>query len=380
MMLDKPLISIVVACYNTEKYIESCLDSILHQSYSNIEIICVDDCSTDDTERLVRQTMKKDNRIKWLSTEKNSGLSDSRNLGLEYCQGEYVMFVDGDDCLLPESISKLYTSMDDDDCVVIGGAIVNYEEDKEQYGILVDNDRNYYTIKHEIKTNALSDISATMRLPVNAWGKLWRMSVIKANEVKFPSGLLYEDACFLWKYLLVAPYIHTIKTPIVKYHRHMEGSIMSDTFKKSPRMSINHIFILEDIFNFAVLHHSEHILRSKMTKLYEDNFWNAYNMAPSSDYEEIFSTMCRILREQRIDTTTSPALQYVARYDEISKSEIFMEAYKGVKGVGIDISPLALKLTGKLAKYRKLTKLFVCISSLLLVILMFVILRFYRFH
>jgi hypothetical protein len=219
-----------------------------------------------------------------------------------------------------------------------------------------------------------------MNLPVNAWGKLWRMSIIKANEVKFPSGLLYEDACFLWKYLLVAPYIHTIKTPIVKYHRHMEGSIMSDTFKKSPRMSINHIFILEDIFNFAVLHHSEHILRSKMTKLYEDNFWNAYNMAPSSDYEEIFSTMCRILREQRIDTTTSPALQYVARYDEISKSEIFMEAYKGVKGVGIDISPLALKLTGKLAKYRKLTKLFACISSLLLVVLMFVILKFYIFR
>ena len=104
------LISVVVTCYNTSKYITASLMSILQQTYRNIEIICVDDCSTDDTALLVRHLMRKDKRIIWLSTEKNSGLSASRNLALNYCNGKYVVFVDGDDCLYSNAIANLYAS------------------------------------------------------------------------------------------------------------------------------------------------------------------------------------------------------------------------------------------------------------------------------
>lgn len=363
------LISIVVTCYNTSKYIYSSLISILQQNYHNIEIICVDDCSTDDTETLVRHFMRKDKRISWYSTEKNCGLSVARNLGLSHCRGKYVMFVDGDDCLIPGAITYMYESMGNEDDVVAGSAIVSYEDGEVNYGYLVESDKNYYTIKQESRIDAIKEIDSACQVHVSAWGKLWRLSVIKDNNISFPEGLFYEDACFYWQYLCVAPKLHVIKEPIYLYQRHRAGSIMNCTFEKRSGMAIHHILILDDIYKFACEKQLKGEIRTVLSRLYEPYFWFAYNNSPKSDLEALYKNMCRILKEQHADTSTSDIINYISHYEDISKSEIFMNAYEGNKQHKIEVSPAIYKLNKKLKKYRKLTKLFISISILLLAIL-----------
>ena len=369
-----PLISVVVACYNTSKYIFSCLTSILRQSYTNVEIICVDDCSTDDTKMQVHHLMRRDKRIKWVCTEKNGGLSASRNLGIKHCRGRYITFVDGDDCLLPGAIARLYEAMTDDYDMVAGSAIVYYEGGKNQYGNLVESDKKYYTIKQDESFNAWTDIDSALNVHVSGWGKLWRLSVLKEYNLTFPEGLLYEDASFYWKNIFVAPKIHAIKAPVYMYNRHQKGSIMSDTFNKKKGMAIQHILILDDIYQFACQQNAVHEARKILSKLYEPFFWFAYNNSPENDYTPLFENMCRILKTQQVNTADSPILDYILHYEEADKGVLFMKAFDGNKPCNTEMSPAVYRLNRKLKKYRKLTKVFAITSIVLLVSLLTIIL------
>ena len=366
---QETLISVVVACYNTSAYIESCLTSILQQDYRNIEIICVDDCSIDDTPLLVRHFMRKDKRIRFICTDQNSGLSASRNLGISQCHGEYVMFVDGDDCLLPGAISNLYTAMGEQDDMVVGSVAVEYEEGKGNYGTVVDGDKGYFTIKDDHRFNALTDINAAQNRHVSAWSKLWRMSVLKKYQIAFPVGLYYEDVSFYWKYLLMAPRVHCIKQPVYLYHRHMAGSIMGETFRKKPGMGIHNIYILEDIFKFAESHGKEGFFRKELSGLYEKYFWQAYNSSPKEDYEQVLERTYQVLNQHQVDTSEHPVLQYVSTYHDVPKSVVFMDAYQGSKALGVETSPVTARLSRKLKKYRLLTKIFIYLSVFLLILL-----------
>lgn len=364
---DNELISVVVTCYNTSNYIFSSLTSILQQNYKNIEILCVDDCSTDDTAVLVRHMMRLDKRIKWLSTPKNSGLSASRNLALSHCNGRYVMFVDGDDCLYPDAIARLYRARENDE-VVAGTIVAYYEGGESQYGALVESDNNYYRIKKSGQANVFKDIDTVYDVNVSACGKLWNMSVIREKGVSFPEGLLYEDACFYWKYLCVAPNISMVKEPVYLYHRHKSGSIMSDTFVKKPGMAINHIYIIDNIHQFASKKGLQQEIKVILQKIYEPYFWFAYNNSPVSDLDMVLETMNRILREQNADTSKSNILNYITTYEKASKGDLFMKAI-GQTQSQTSMSPDVYRLQKKLRKYRRLTKLLAVVASLLLILL-----------
>lgn len=105
---NNPLISIIVPVYNTAKYLQKCLDSIINQTYSNLEIICVNDGSTDNSLEILQTYAKKDRRIQ-IITQKNQGLSSARNQGLKHASGQYLTFIDSDDEVKPDFIEKLLT-------------------------------------------------------------------------------------------------------------------------------------------------------------------------------------------------------------------------------------------------------------------------------
>lgn len=109
-MKSTPLISVIVPIYKVEPYIHRCIDSIIHQTYHNLEIILVDDGSPDNCGNICDEYAIKDSRIKVIH-QKNGGLSAARNKGLDICQGEYVGFVDGDDCIHPEMYQRLYNDI-----------------------------------------------------------------------------------------------------------------------------------------------------------------------------------------------------------------------------------------------------------------------------
>ncbi len=107
----KDLITVVVPCYNVEKYVEKCIDSIMNQTYKNLEIILVEDCSTDNTYDIIKKYPKKDKRIKVIKNEKNSGLSFSRNAGIKAATGKYIGFIDSDDYITENFYENLLKAM-----------------------------------------------------------------------------------------------------------------------------------------------------------------------------------------------------------------------------------------------------------------------------
>ena len=125
--MENNLISIIVPIYNSENYIKKCLDSILAQTYSNLEVILIDDGSTDNSYNICKDYQKKDNRIVLLQ-QKNAGVSRARNHGLEVAKGEYIGFVDSDDYIEPEMYEILLNSIIESNSKI---AICNYYYENE---------------------------------------------------------------------------------------------------------------------------------------------------------------------------------------------------------------------------------------------------------
>ena len=122
----KPLISVIIPVYNSELYLKECLDSVINQTYKKIEIICVDDGSTDHSLDILNFYQKKDSRIK-VFTQENSGPSAARNKALDMAKGDYISFVDSDDFLKPDTYSTLieYATQERSwDLIIFGGNIV----------------------------------------------------------------------------------------------------------------------------------------------------------------------------------------------------------------------------------------------------------------
>ena len=105
--MKEPKLSVIVSVYNTEKYIEKCLDSLLNQTYKNIEIVVINDCSTDNSLRILKKYAKKYDNIKLLENKENKGLSYSRNIGLDNASGDYIGYIDSDDYIDSDYYEKM---------------------------------------------------------------------------------------------------------------------------------------------------------------------------------------------------------------------------------------------------------------------------------
>ena len=183
--MNEPLISIIIPVYNVEKYIRKCLDSVLNQTYKNIEIIIINDGSTDNTYSICIEYKKSDSRIK-LFTQENSGQGVARNLGLQHAQGTYIGFVDGDDYIDPDMYEIMINQAEKLSAeLVICGLYYNnnitIKKSKMPSSIQVwDN--------HQAMLSYLSD-SVIFTGPVN---KLYRKSLF--TEIEFPIIRCREDA------------------------------------------------------------------------------------------------------------------------------------------------------------------------------------------
>ena len=192
-MTDKsvgnPLISIIVPVYKVEKYLDKCVDSIVHQTYTNLEIILVDDGSPDNCPAMCDKWAEKDSRIRVIH-KKNGGLSSARNAGLDIASGEFFGFVDSDDYILPEMYATLLTLITENDA---GLSICCFEEVDERGEILPDHLDTTGTFIDEVLTGeeVLRKCLTVNWRYVVAWNKLYRASVFRG--VRFPEGRFHED-------------------------------------------------------------------------------------------------------------------------------------------------------------------------------------------
>lgn len=206
------LVSIILPVYNAEDYLEKCIQSILNQEYKNIELIIVNDGSTDNSDYVCRKFSKSDQRVRYYLQE-NSGPSVARNKGIEIAAGEYVQFIDADDYLEINSIETLVTNIEDSDLVIAGYRNV-YSENENKKSINVQPSKTSLYPK-ETFLDIFGDI-LEKQLFHYTWHKLYRTEIVK--QIKFLDEMkIGEDLIFNLDYMDIAENI-TLINEVVYNH------------------------------------------------------------------------------------------------------------------------------------------------------------------
>lgn len=207
-------VSIIVPVYNVEKYVKKCIKSLMNQTLEDIEIIVVNDGSTDNSLSIVEELAQEDNRIK-IYTKENGGLSDARNYGLKKAKGKYIAFLDSDDYVKTDLYEKMY------------------EKAKKEKSDMVEcnffwtypKENNNKALKKDIGEKYNNQIEMMEKARVVAWNKLYKREIIDRVGVEFPKGLRYEDIEFFYKLVPYIKNISFIKQPMIYYVQRKESII-----------------------------------------------------------------------------------------------------------------------------------------------------------
>lgn len=255
-------VTVIIPVYNVENYIEQCLESVINQTLNDIEIICIDDCGSDNSMSIVQQYAEKDSRIKILKNETNQGLGVSRNAGINNAQSEYIFFLDSDDYIMPNILELLYNKM----LITKSDIVVSHtkafpDDDSEETKSRAEEadgwldkivtDNYQVTIENYIKST--EDLNCTV------WGKLYSADFLKKNHLKFiTEKVMHEDNGFWLKVCACMPNLAYINDVGVMY-RMRKGSI-TDVInqrklhdKKRKHLKLNML----DAFDYIDEYHKE---------------------------------------------------------------------------------------------------------------------------
>jgi glycosyltransferase involved in cell wall biosynthesis len=242
----QPQVSIIVPVYNSERFLDKCLLSLLGQTLTDIEVVCVDDGSTDASERILDRFAQADSRVIVLR-QGRQGVAAARNLGLSSSVSPFVMFCDSDDWYHPDMCEAMLGLAEEHgvDAVVCGFNLVFEIPDE-----LIEGAEEYYRLKYDGLIDITPDVLANT--DVSLCNKLFRREIIDDYKIGFPEGLLFEDAYFFDAYMTVSETLYYLDRPYYNYLRH-HGSIMSDTYSRSGRAA-DHLEIAFKYFDFLTAH------------------------------------------------------------------------------------------------------------------------------
>lgn len=221
---DAVLVSVVIPVYNVENYLAECLESVCNQTYQNLEIIVVDDGSTDGSGRICDEYSIKDSRIQVIH-KRNGGLSDARNAGLERATGKYISFIDSDDAVDEEFIEALL-----EECQHSGAeiAVCRYEKFDNEFKHITSMRKDDFTYSGSELLKKMFD-GTESGIEFVAWNKLYERKLMIENDIKYPVGKYNEDLFVTYKLLYLANKIGIVDGQLYKY-RVRPGSIMNSGF------------------------------------------------------------------------------------------------------------------------------------------------------
>ena len=215
--MDK--VSIIIPIHNSATFLEECISSVEQQTYSEIEVILIDDHSTDASSTICDSYVKKNNKFRYYKLEEGRGVSAARNMGLEKASGKYVMFIDSDDSLYVDSCENLIRSVGDFDLVIasyrsFGAALL------EQRAI--NSDFFFQSVQYYLEKWLIQSV----------WAKLFKKEIIDRYQIKFKEGMIYgEDTLFLYEYINKTKNVKSIDVFTYKY--------------RILNVSLSHRFIIE---------------------------------------------------------------------------------------------------------------------------------------
>ena len=225
-----PKISIIVPVFNSEELLGNCLDSLKNQTLSDIEIICVDDGSSDGSLRILRDYESEDGRFR-IFTQENSGAGAARNCGIDESRGEFILFVDSDDYMESDACEKLYEQAHRLDCdLILFDSIRHFPNNRDLYLIHFrqnkDIDYGIRVFDYEYFRNRVFDGEYGV-----IWNKMYKASFIRDNEIRFPSHKIYNDVEFHVKTTLLAKKISYVAGTFYHYNRLGHSSLQTSFVK-----------------------------------------------------------------------------------------------------------------------------------------------------
>lgn len=223
--MNGKLVSIIIPVYNVEMYLEQCINSVIYQTYKNIEVILVDDGSTDDSGTICDHFAEKDNRVTVIH-KNNGGPSSARNAGIEICKGEFIYFLDSDDYIAEDTITKYVQYLEQFGADVMQGS-VRYFSDNEADQTAINRDSLQVELFHT--EQALKMMMLDYKLCHNAAGSLYKAKLF--DKIRFPEGVLYEDLATTFYVMKEAGKILYCDDKRY-YYRRREGSIMNSPVKE----------------------------------------------------------------------------------------------------------------------------------------------------
>lgn len=244
-----PKISIVVPVFNTEKYLNECINSLINQSLKNIEIILVDDGSTDNSLEICNKYAKIDARVIVLK-QMNKGAAAARNTGLDIAKGEYIGFVDSDDWINEKMYNILYSKAKEHDADIVTcniekrcktGAIILFSIDKSEYMIS--------------KNDAMSILLENQRITYSPCNKIYNKKLFE--NLRFSEGIILEDKDLLYRLVDKANRVYYVGQPLY-YYRYVENSTLHSEFSLK---KLDEHMVMKDMYEFYQKFYPEYASR-----------------------------------------------------------------------------------------------------------------------
>ena len=284
----KELISVIVPVYKVEKYLNRCVDSILNQTYTNLEVILVDDGSPDSCPAICDEYAKKDKRVKVIH-KANGGLSDARNKGLDIAEGKYIAFVDSDDWVEDNYVQNMYNAITDNNADMV---ICNYQKVDENNVVFEISTLDKAVYNDSNKFDLLFGLNS---LPtIVAWNKLYAKHVF--DSIRYPYGKINEDEFVVYDVINLCHTIATIPDILHNYFIR-QGSIMNtakpnekmlhplealkDRLNKCKNTKYENLATLQYLYCFVYTYakvYNDKTLRAKVFSLFKQEYYLTKNL------------------------------------------------------------------------------------------------------
>lgn len=293
-MINMDLISVIIPVYNVEKYIRECLNSVINQTYKNLEIILVDDGSQDKSGNICDEYKMKDDRIKVIHKQ-NGGLSDARNVGMKIAKGRYIQFIDSDDFIDKDMIEILYKIIIENDADISMCSNYILKENKRTS----DSSGKMYIYN---RIEALREILLDEKIRSYAWNKLMKKELF--TDIEFPKGKVFEDILTIPKIFEKSSKIVYLDIPKY-YYRQREGSILN---KQTNELRLSYINAAEEINKFieekepSLENYCAYNIAHITIKTYNDiGFFNMYDLLNEKIVNDLYEKTKKIFEQEQYE-------------------------------------------------------------------------------
>lgn len=237
-----PAISVIIAMYNTEKYVERCLESLLTQTFQDFEVIVVDDCSTDNSVAVVNNIAPKfDGRLKLIRLKKNSGYPGfPRNTAMASAKGKYIIFLDSDDFFTDKALEEFYSAAEDNDADIVHGEKYYEYNEEDGQAKLKTFQKPPYVDKPTLDTEDIGERIAKFVNWKTLWwacNKLFRRDFLVKNNIQFPAITAWEDLVFAFTCILRAK--NYVRVPYTIYYYRIRSDSLSHRGRDCYEMTAN---------------------------------------------------------------------------------------------------------------------------------------------